>query len=153
MDADPNTTVKSLVRRDLVREELVNSSDVWVVKVGTNVLARADGTLDHGRIDHLADQICKVFASGRRVALVSSGAVGAGIGALGLSGRPDHLAGVQAAAAVGQAYLIRAYDEGFRRQGRAAAQILLTHDDFDNRSRYLNTRNTLRVLFEWVQCP
>ena len=92
-------------------------------------------------------------ATGRRVALVSSGAVGAGIGQLGLSKRPDNLRQLQAAAAVGQAYLIRAYDEGFRRHGRHAAQLLLTHEDFDSRPRYLNMRNTLTALFEYDAVP
>jgi glutamate 5-kinase len=93
------------------------------------------------------------MATGRKVALVSSGAVGAGIGQLGLKRRPDNLRQLQAAAAVGQAYLIRAYDEGFRRHGRRAAQLLLTHEDFDSRPRYLNMRNTLTALFEWDAVP
>src|SRR5437764_1754745 len=139
--------------RDLVRDEVVMSARTWVVKVGTSVLTGPDGTLDPARIDHLAEQISAVMATGRRVALVSSGAVGAGIGQLGLSRRPDNLRQLQAAAAVGQAYLIRAYDEGFRRHGRHAAQLLLTHEDFDSRPRYLNMRNTLSALFEWDAVP
>ena len=84
---------------------------------------------------------------------MSSGAVGAGIGQLGLARRPENLRQLQAAAAIGQAYLIRAYDEGLRRHGRHAAQLLLTHEDFDSRSRYLNMRNTLTALFEWDAVP
>jgi glutamate 5-kinase len=79
--------------------------------------------------------------------------VGAGIGQLGLGKRPDNLPQIQAAAAVGQAYLIRAYDEGFRRHGRHAAQLLLTHEDFDSRPRYLNMRNTMNALFELDAVP
>lgn len=139
--------------RDLVRHELVLSARTWVVKVGTNVLAAADGALDHGRVDSLAEQISAVVATGRRVALVSSGAVGAGVGQLGLSRRPDNLPQVQAAAAVGQAFLIRAYDECFHRHGRKAAQVLLTHGDFDDRQRYLNVRNTLLALFDYNAVP
>lgn len=139
--------------RDLVRDEIVHSSPVWVVKVGTSVLTGATGSLDPVRIDHLAEQISAVIDSGRKVALVSSGAVGAGMGRLGLSKRPDNLRQLQAAAAVGQADLIRAYDDGFRRHGRHAAQLLLTHEDFDNRTRYLNMRNTLTALFEWDAVP
>ena len=90
---------------------------------------------------------------GRKVALVSSGAVGAGMGQLGWRRRPDNLRQLQAAAAVGQAYLIRAYDEGFRRHRRHAAQLLLTHEDFDSRPRYLNMRNTLHALFECDAVP
>ena len=139
--------------RDLVRDDVVLSAQTWVVKVGTSVLAGDDGRLDPARIDHLAEQISAVNATGRRVALVSSGAVGAGIGQLGLRGRPDNLPQLQAVAAVGQAYLIRAYDEGFRRHGRHAAQLLLTHEDFDSRPRYLNMRNTLVALFELDAVP
>jgi glutamate 5-kinase len=139
--------------RDLVRDDVVLSAQTWVVKVGTSVLTGADGALDPARIGHLAEQISAVMATGRKVALVSSGAVGAGIGQLGLSRRPDNLRQLQAAAAVGQSYLIRAYDEGLRRHGRHAAQLLLTHEDFDNRPRYLNMRNTLTALFEWDAVP
>lgn len=139
--------------RDLVRDELVHSAHTWVVKVGTSVLAGADGRLDPARIDHLAHQISCVVDSGRRVALVSSGAVGAGIGRLGLSRRPDNLRQLQACAAIGQTHLMRAYDEGFRKHGRHAAQLLLTHEDFDGRARYLNMRNTLTALFEWNAVP
>ena len=139
--------------RDLVRDDVVLSAHTWVVKVGTSVLAGPDGTLDPARINHLADQICAVTATGRRVALVSSGAVGAGIGRLGLKSRPDNLPHLQAAAAVGQSILIRAYDEGLRRHGRHAGQLLLTHEDFDSRPRYLNMRNTLTALFEYDAIP
>ncbi len=139
--------------RDLVRDEVVLSAQTWVVKVGTSVLTGPDGTLDPARIDHLAEQICYVIDGGRKVALVSSGAVGAGMGQLGWKKRPDNLRQLQAAAAVGQAYLIRAYDEGLRRHGRHAAQLLLTHEDFDSRARYLNMRNTLNALFECDAVP
>ncbi len=139
--------------RDLVRDDVVFSSRTWVVKVGTSVLTGPDGKLDPGRIGHLAEQISAVTATGRRVALVSSGAVGAGIGKLGLLRRPDNLRQLQAAAAIGQADLIRAYDEGFRPHGHHAAQLLLTHEDFDSRPRYLNMRNTLTALFEYGAVP
>jgi glutamate 5-kinase len=139
--------------RDLVRDDVVLSSRTWVVKVGTSVLTTPGGALDLARVGHLAEQISVVADTGRRVALVSSGAVGAGLGQLGLSRRPENLSQLQAAAAIGQSYLIRAYDEGFRRHGRHAAQLLLTHEDFDSRPRYLNMRNTLSALFEWNAVP
>ncbi len=139
--------------RDLVRDEVVVSARTWVVKVGTSVLTGPDGVLDPARVGHLAEEICAVMDSGRRVALVSSGAVGAGIGRLGLGRRPDNLPQLQAAAAVGQAYLIRAYDDCLRKHGRHAAQLLLTHEDFDSRPRYLNMRNTLTALFEYNAVP
>ena len=140
-------------RRDLVRDEVVLSAPMIVVKVGTSVLTGDSGSLDPARIDHLAEQISAVMDRGRKVALVSSGAVGAGMGQLGWRKRPDNLPQLQAAAAVGQSYLIRAYDEGFRRHRRHAAQLLLTHEDFDSRHRYLNMRNTLHALFEADAVP
>ena len=142
-----------MLARDLVRDDVVLSAKTWVVKVGTSVLTGPDGVLDPARIEHLTDQINAVMATGRRVALVSSGAVGAGVGQLQLRRRPDNLPQLQAAAAIGQAYLMRAYDEGLRRHGRHAAQLLLTHEDFDGRARYLNMRNTLTALFEWDAVP
>src|SRR3982750_3686356 len=90
--------------RDLVRDDVVLSARTWVVKVGTSVLAAPDGTLDLDRVGHLAEQISAVAAPGRRVALVSWGAVGAGLGRLKLPRRPDSLPQLQAAAAIGQAY-------------------------------------------------
>ena len=145
--------VPAPITRDLVRDEVVLSAQTWVVKVGTSVLTGPDGTLDPARIDHLAEQISLVMDQGRKVALVSSGAVGAGMGQLGWKRRPENLRQLQAAAAVGQAYLIRAYDEGLRRHRRHAAQLLLTHEDFDSRPRYLNVRNTLHALFECEAVP
>ena len=139
--------------RDLVRDDIMLSARTWVVKVGTSVLTGADGVLDPARIDHLAEQISAVMDRGYKVALVSSGAVGAGMGQLGWKRRPENLRQLQAAAAVGQAYLIRAYDEGLRRHRRHAAQLLLTHEDFDSRPRYLNMRNTLHALFECDAVP
>jgi glutamate 5-kinase len=151
-DANP-ARQSAAMARDLVRDEVVLSARTWVVKVGTSVLTGADGTLDPGRVDHLAEQLSAVIESGRKVALVSSGAVGAGIGQLGWKRRPENLRELQAAAAVGQAYLIRAYDEGLKRHQRHAAQLLLTHEDFDSRPRYLNMRNTLNALFECDAVP
>jgi glutamate 5-kinase len=140
-------------RRDLVRDEVVLSAKTWVVKVGTSVLASPDGGLNPARVGHLAEQVSLAMDRGVKIALVSSGAVGAGMGQLGWSRRPESLPELQAAAAIGQAYLIRAYDEGLRRHGRHAAQLLLTHEDFDSRPRYLNMRNTLNALFDHDSVP
>jgi glutamate 5-kinase len=85
--------------------------------------------------------------------LVSSGAIGAGIGQLGLERRPSDLRHLQACAAVGQAVLMRAYEECLAGHGTHTAQILLTAGDFDNRTRYLNARNTILSLFEWQCLP
>lgn len=139
--------------QDLVRQEVVAQARTIVIKVGTNVLSRDNDQLDIERITALADQIHRIRQSGRRVVLVSSGAVGAGLGLLGLTERPKDLPHLQAAAATGQASLIRTYDQALQRHGYHAAQMLLTANDFRNRDRYLNVRNTLNTLFEYGVVP
>lgn len=138
---------------DLVRQDIVKSAGRIVVKIGTNVLTKSDGTLDREHLAHLAEQVAHLRSSGRQVAIVSSGAVGAGIGKLKLGGRPATLPQLQAAAAVGQADLIDAYDASFRPHGFHAAQVLLTAEDVESRTRYLNCRNTLEQLLSWGAIP
>jgi glutamate 5-kinase len=138
---------------DPVRQEVIATSRSVVVKVGTNVLTHTDGTLNLERIQALADQVQRLRASGRRVTLVSSGAIGAGVGRLGLGKRPGDLRQLQACAAVGQSHLIRAYQESLARHGTHVAQILLTASDFEDRVRYLNARNTIHTLLEWNCLP
>lgn len=138
---------------DLVRKEVVAAAHTIVVKVGTNVLAGVDGTLDRGRVQSLADQIRRIRTAGRKVVLVSSGAIGAGVGRLQLGKRPTDLPHLQACAAVGQCFLMRAYEECFSGYGVPIAQILLTAGDFDSRVRYLNARNTILTLLEWGVLP
>src|SRR5262249_19305233 len=91
--------------------------------------------------------------AGRKVVLVSSGAIGAGIGRLGLAKRPSDLRQLQACAAVGQAFLMRAWEDCLAAHGIPTAQLLLTAGDFDHRGRYLNARNTIVSLFEWGCLP
>lgn len=138
---------------DLLRQEVTATADRIVVKVGTRVVTRADGLLDDERIAELAGQLSQLVASGREVVLVSSGAVGAGMGELDLSTRPDDLAQLQAVAAIGQAKLIESYDRIFRQHDRHAAQLLLTAQDLDDRAGYLNVRNTLLALLQFGAIP
>jgi len=138
---------------DLLRQEIAATSILIVVKVGTRVLTLPDGTLNYERIAQLADQLHQVMTSGRQVALVSSGAVGAGMGRLGLTSRPTSLARLQAVAAVGQSVLVEAYEKMLRIHGHHAAQILLTTEDLDHRTRYLNARNTILTLLEYGAVP
>lgn len=140
----PNTTL---------RRQIVQSARTLVVKVGTNVLSTRDERLDAERIRALAEQIHRLCQSGRKIVLVSSGAIGAGMGLLGLRHRPKDLPHLQAAAATGQAHLIHLYDQCLRQHGYHAAQLLLTGNDFKNRARYLNVRNTLLTLFEYQTVP
>jgi glutamate 5-kinase len=137
---------------DLVRQE-VAAAQLIVVKVGTRILTRPDGRLNELRIAALAEEIHQALDLGRKVVLVSSGAVGAGMGALGLAERPRDLAHLQAVAAVGQCQLVQTYDRSLRAFGRHAAQVLLIADDLDDRTRYLNVRNTLLTLLEYGAVP
>jgi glutamate 5-kinase len=138
---------------DLLRQEIAATADLIVVKVGTRVLTHADGKLNEERVAQLAEEIHQLWEGGRRVVLVSSGAVGAGMGRLGLDARPKDLARLQAVAAIGQSKLIEAYDRGLASHGRHAAQVLLTADDLNHRTRYLNVRNTLLALLECGAVP
>src|SRR6516225_2562148 len=96
---------------DPVRQEVITLAHTVVIKVGTNVLTGPDGTLDRARVQALADQIQRIRVTDRKVALVSSGAIGAGMGRLDLKKRPANLRHLQACAAIGQSYLMRAYEE------------------------------------------
>lgn len=139
--------------RDPVREQFISSAQLVVIKVGTNVLADVRGRLDRQRIQELADQIERLHQQGRRVVLVSSGAIGAGVGLLDLPSRPTELPQLQACAAVGQSRLMQAYQECFATYRRPVAQILLTAGDFEHRVRYLNMRNTIHALFDYGALP
>lgn len=143
----------SEIEREQDRHSLIESTDVWVVKVGSRVLTGSDGRLDRTHLGRLAQQLVNLADSGKQVVLVSSGAVASGVGKLGLDARPTDLAELQAVAAVGQAHLIQAYEHFFTQHGRHAAQILLTADDLDNRTRYLNVRNTLLTLLRFGVLP
>ena len=139
--------------QDLVRREVIETAQTVVVKVGTNVLSNQDDTLAVHQLSALAAQLGRILESGRKVVLVSSGAVGAGMGLLGLTSRPDDLPHLQATAATGQAHLIHQYRECLKEHGYQAAQLLLTANDFKTRSRYINVRNTLNTLFEYAVVP
>ncbi|VTS00386.1 glutamate 5-kinase [Tuwongella immobilis] len=137
----------------MTRQAILEAAQTIVVKVGTNVLCDPNGTLDRTRMQALTDQLVRIRQTGRRVALVSSGAVGAGMGRLGLAKRPSELPELQACAAIGQAALMQMYQECLAPSGVQSAQILLTASDFDNRTRYLNARHTIRTLLEWNCLP
>jgi glutamate 5-kinase len=138
---------------DAAREAILQSANLVVVKVGTNVLADAQGHLDRQRIQSLADQVQRIRQAGRRVALVSSGAIGAGVGKLRLGKRPTELPQLQACAAIGQSALMQTYQECLTPHGVHTAQLLLTAADLDSRPRYLNVRNTITTLFEYHCLP
>jgi len=114
---------------DLVRQEIMAAAELVVVKVGTRVLTHPDGTLDKDRVANIAGQLAALWQAGKKCVLVSSGAVGAGLGRMGRTKRPTDLAQLQAAAAIGQSYLIETYNRALEPFKLHAAQILLTADD------------------------
>lgn len=136
-----------------IREEILSGVNKIVVKIGTRVLTNEDGFLDKNQIMALSKQVIKLRSGGYSVVVVSSGAIGAGISALGLQKRPNNLPELQAAAAIGQGKLIEIYNECFTKHGYHAAQLLLTRQDFEDRQRYLNTCNTLHSLLNSKTIP
>ena len=135
------------------RRQSVADAATWVVKVGSRSLTDDSGRLDRVQVANLARQLLVLVEMGKRVVLVSSGAVASGVGKLGLPGRPTDLATLQAVAAIGQTHLIQVYEQTFAEHGRHAAQILLTASELDDRVAYLNVRNTLRRLLEMGAIP
>ncbi len=117
-----------------------------IVKVGSRVLVRSNGAPDLKRIRALVADIASLHRSGKEVIVVSSGAIAAGVEALGLKRRPSDLSELQMAAAVGQVRLMTLYDKFFAEEGCRIAQVLLTHSDLQHRTRHLNSRNTLFAL-------
>ena len=125
----------------------------WVIKVGSALLTDDGRGLDLSVVSRLADQLAALRAGGRDVVLVSSGAIVAGLARLQLSERPHEVNLSQAAAAVGQSALVRAYEECLGPHGVTTAQILLSHADVRARDRYLNARSTLNTLLSMDVLP
>ena len=124
-----------------------------VIKIGTSTLAHPTGHLNI----RLVEQLCKVVSdiknAGHEVILVSSGAIGMGMGKLGLRSRPSDIPTKQAAAAVGQCELMYTYDKLFSEYNHTVAQLLITGDDVKNHTRHENFRNTLHRLLELEAIP
>ncbi len=127
--------------------ELRRDYQCIVIKIGASILVNT------AVISQLIAQIADLLRQRRRVILVSSGAIAYGMRVLGLRSRPTKLSSLQAAASLGQSELIQLYRKSFSNYNVKCAQILLTWDDFDDRSRYLNARNTLQALLNWGVLP
>lgn len=124
-----------------------------VVKLGTNVIMRADGKVALGLLCGLVEQIAALRNRGVDVLVVSSGAIALGVARLGLAERPKALEQMQACAAIGQSRLMALYDDAFDRLGCRIAQVLLTEDDFLDPVRHDNLRATLHALLELGVIP
>lgn len=132
---------------DSVRDRIRTASRL-VVKVGSSSLTTAQGMIDVDRVDALVDVLAARRGTGTQIVLVSSGAIAAGLGPLGLSSRPRDLATQQAAASVGQGVLVARYTSSFARYGLRVGQVLLTADDMMRRSHHVNAQRTLGRLLE-----
>ena len=124
-----------------------------LVKLGSSIVAADDGELRVDVLDSVCEQVAALEQGGERVVLVTSGAIARGIRMLELPARPRAMDELQAASAVGQGDLFRAYEERLSRNGTHAAQVLLTAADIAARTNYLNARQTLRRLIEWGVVP
>lgn len=124
-----------------------------VVKVGTSTLAHVGGRLNIRRVELLCKVLSDIKNAGHQVILVSSGAIGMGVGKLGLSGRPGDMPGKQAAAAVGQCELMYTYDKLFGEYHHVVAQLLLTAEDIRDPRRSKHVHDNLERLLEWNTLP
>jgi len=133
--------------------EKIKQSKRWVVKVGSSLVTNNGLGLDTEAIAHWAEQLVALQKQGQQVVLVSSGAVAEGVARLGFSSRPEEVHLQQAAAAVGQMGLVQAYESCFQQHNVHTAQILLSHEDLSDRTRYLNARSTLTTLLDMGVVP
>lgn len=131
----------------------VPTEDPVVLKVGSSSLLAEDGTLSDEAVARTAGQVADLWEAGHPCALVSSGAVAAGLPVLGLTERPTDIAGLQAAAAVGQGRLMERYARAFEAMGRPVGQVLLTREVLSRRSQYLNAREALNRMLEMGVVP
>jgi glutamate 5-kinase len=136
-----------------MRKQLLTNITRVVVKVGTGVLTDSRKQFDLTQVEQLAGQLAEQRKAGKEVVLVTSGAVGAGMGVLGYEKRPAGLAELQACAAVGQSRLMATYEKLFAGFGIHVAQVLLTHADLEHHERHLNARNTLVSLLRHGVVP
>ena len=131
-----------------MRTKLLQNINRIVVKLGTGVLTNSQKQPDPAQMEQLVAQVAELRRQGKDVVLVSSGAVGAGMGALGFNRRPAEISELQACAAVGQSRLMATYEKLFARFKLTVAQVLLTHEDLQHHERHLNARNTLIALLD-----
>ncbi|HXQ00238.1 MAG TPA: glutamate 5-kinase [Solirubrobacteraceae bacterium] len=124
-----------------------------VIKLGSSIVADGNGELRTDVLARICDTVASLHSEGKEVAIVSSGAIARGVRIMGLPARPGAVEELQAASAVGQGKLYRAYDELLRERELVSAQLLLTFMDMSARTHYLNARQTLRKLLDWRVVP
>ena len=149
----PSPGVFSRVGMSEIRQQHLNPVRTAVIKLGTQLLSDKDGRLDANYVATVAKQVAALRERGVRATIVSSGAIGAGLRELNLPKRPTDLARLQAVAAVGQRRLMDVWAAAFGPHGMPVAQILLTREDIDDRTRFLNVRNTVHAAHELGAVP
>lgn len=137
----------------MISRDMIPFTRRWVVKIGSALLTRDGEGLESSMLDPWVAQMAARRAAGTEVVLVSSGAVAEGMARMGWRVRPKALHALQAAAAIGQMGLVRAYEACFQARGLHTAQVLLTRHDLEDRARYLNARSTLRTLLKLGVVP
>ncbi|WP_406660829.1 glutamate 5-kinase [Methanolobus sp. ZRKC3] len=135
------------------RNELFSDVNKIVVKIGTSSINTESGKLNHHFMDNMAAQVARLHEQGKRVILVSSGAIGIGIDILDFDSRPREIPVRQACAAVGQGVLMQEWSKSFAKHDLKVAQILLTYQSFSNRLTYLNLRNSISTLLSYGVIP
>ena len=131
----------------------MSKNKIVVIKIGTKVITSSDRSLDKALLKGLVGQISDILDKGLKVIVVTSGAIGAGMGLLGIKKRPVKLEELQAAASIGQSHLVDLYSDYFKERGYLAGQILLTREDFNDRARFLNIKKTIETLFSHKAVP
>src|SRR3712207_5615685 len=126
---------------------------VVVVKLGSSIVAEDSGELRLSTVARICEEVAALHAAGTDVVIVTSGAIARGMHLLELPVRPNAIAELQAASAMGQGRLYRTYDELLREKGVRSAQVLLTFFDMSARTHYLNARRTLQTLLDWRVVP
>ena len=137
----------------MIKMSVISSAKRIVVKVGTSTLTHETGKINIRRMVKLCSVLADLHNSGMEVVLVTSGAIGVGVGKLGLKERPKDIPGRQAAATVGQCELMFMYDKHFGENGVKTGQLLITKSDIENTQRRENLENTFEKLFEYEAVP
>jgi glutamate 5-kinase len=135
------------------RKELFKDVNRIVVKIGTSSINTEDGKLNRDFMENMAAQVAELHEIGKKVILVSSGAIGIGIDILDFDSRPKEIPVRQACAAVGQSVLMQEWCNSFAKHNLKVAQILLTYESFSNRLTYLNLRNSISTLLSYGVIP
>ena len=135
------------------RKDILKDVETVVIKVGTSSITGGGNSVFEGFMDSVAEQVKKLKDMGKRVLIVSSGAIGVGLAAMEAKPKPKEVPIRQAAASVGQGILMQKWNESFQKQGLIVSQILLTYDFYSDREKYLNLRNAIQTLLQYDVVP